>query len=561
VLSETTDVQGASTCATCAKARPGFYQRYRGFLAAPGTLITVGNALLLALGFLASLLGEPVVARWLYLVSALVGGAPIFKLAATNILRDFDLTAGVMVSIAMIAALIVGEYSAAALVAFMMLVGEMLEDFTVARADRALDELEQLVPATVTLRHADRDETVPVQAVRQGDRVLVRPGGRVPADGQVREGSAAIDQSAITGESIPIDVALGDRVYAGTLCTSGALEIIVDSVGRQTALGEMIEMVKGARGTQAPVQRVASKYAQYLTPMAIGIAAITYLATRDVTRSITVLIVICPCSLVLATPTALVAAIGNAAHRGVLVKHGPAMEQVGRVDVVAFDKTGTLTLGEPRVQQTLSLNGMQPLELLALAATGAGCERRTTQRAPTGQGHRRCCARCCARCACATWLSVAARARCARYCLWARSGGRHTHVGARGDRPGREGATAGGRTGGWRADRGASGGRRRAGRPGSNRRHRARCLAAVDRRPRWVSTRCTVRCCPKTSWTTSTICRPRGTAWRSSAMASTMRLRWLLPTWASPWAALARQWPWRRPTLSCSATAWSACPT
>ena len=274
-----------------------------------------------------------------------------------------------MVSIAMIAALIVGEYGAAALVAFMMLAGEMVEDFTVARADHVLDELGQLVPATVTLRYEDRDVTVPIGAVRPGDRVLVRPGGRVPVDGQVREGNAAIDQSAITGESIPIDVAPGNRVYAGTLCTSGALEIEVESVGRQTALGEMIEMVKGARGTQAPVQCVANKYAQYLTPLAIGIAAITYPVTRDVTRSITVLIVICPCSLVLATPTAVVAAIGNAARHGVLVKHGPAMEQVGRVDAVAFDKTGTLTLGEARVQETVSLIGMQSPELLALAGS------------------------------------------------------------------------------------------------------------------------------------------------------------------------------------------------
>jgi Zn2+/Cd2+-exporting ATPase len=368
-LSEVTGVSSAAICTTCGVAPPGFFQRYRGFLTSPGTLVAAGNALLLALGFIASLLGQPTAARWLYLASALVGGAPILKLATTNIVRDFDLTAGVMVSIAMIAALIVGEYSAAALVAFMMLIGEMLEDFTMARADRALEGLEQLIPATATLRYADRDETVPLAAVRRGDRVLVRPGGRVPVDGRVRDGSATIDQSAITGESIPVDVGPGGSVYAGTLCTSGAIEVEVARVGEGTALGEMIALVKGARATQAPVQRMANHYAQYLTPLALGIAVLTYLVTRDVTRSITVLIVICPCSLVLATPTALVAAIGNAARHGVLVKHGPAMEQVGRVDVVAFDKTGTLTLGEPRVHETVSLNGIEAPELLALAAS------------------------------------------------------------------------------------------------------------------------------------------------------------------------------------------------
>jgi Cd2+/Zn2+-exporting ATPase len=139
-------------------------------------------------------------------------------------------------------------------------------------------------------------------------------------------------------------------------------------VGQGTTLGHMVELVKQARSTQAPVQRVANQYAQYLTPLAIAIAVVTYFITRDVTRAITVLIVICPCSLVLATPTAVVAAIGNAARRGVLVKHGPAMEQIGKVDVVALDKTGTVTLGEPRVQQTLPLNGMSPPEILALAA-------------------------------------------------------------------------------------------------------------------------------------------------------------------------------------------------
>jgi Cd2+/Zn2+-exporting ATPase len=330
-------------------------------------LITAANAFLLLLGVVASLIGQAAAAKWLFLASALMGGAPIFKLAIVNIVTRFDLTAGVMVSIAMIAALIVGEYSAAALVAFMMLVGEMLENFTIARADHALQELESLIPETVTLRQDDRDVQVQIAAVRPGDRVLVRPGERVPVDGSVLDGRAAVDQSSITGESIPVNREPGDSVYAGTLCTAGTLEITVSRVGQQTTLGNMIALVQEAQGTQAPVQRVANKYAQYLTPLAIGIAIVTYLITRDVTRSITVLIVICPCSLVLATPTAIVAAIGNAARHGVLVKDGPAMEHIGQVDVVAFDKTGTLTLGEPSVQDTISLNGMSPHQLLALA--------------------------------------------------------------------------------------------------------------------------------------------------------------------------------------------------
>ena len=190
-------------CTSCAKTPPGFFARYRGFLLAPGTLIAAANTLLLLMGFAASLMGQAEAASGLYLASALIGGAPIFKPALGNILRDFDLTAGVMVSIAMMTALIVGEYSAAALVAFMMLIGEMLEDFTVARADNALNALSSLIPEAVTLRRSDRDVEVPIEAVRRGDVVLVQPGGRVPVDGFIKSGNAALDQSAITGESIP----------------------------------------------------------------------------------------------------------------------------------------------------------------------------------------------------------------------------------------------------------------------------------------------------------------------------------------------------------------------
>jgi Cd2+/Zn2+-exporting ATPase len=359
----------AIVCTNCEKTPPGFFERYQGFMLSPGTIITMVNTLLMVLGFVAGLAGQKQAANWLYLASALVGGAPIFKLAAGNIIREFNLTAGVMVSIAMIAALIVGEYSAAALVAFMMLVGEMLEDFTIARTDNALKELESLVPEIVTIRRNGEDVQVSINFVRKDDVVLVRPGGRVPVDGIVVAGDTAVNQASITGESIPVDKEPGDRVYAGTLCSSGAIEIKVEGVGSETTLGNMIRLVKEARSTKAPVQRIANKYAQYLTPLAIAIAIVTYFITDDIVRSITVLIVICPCSLVLATPTAVVAAIGNAAKRGVLVKNGTAMEQMGKVDVVAFDKTGTLTLGEPSLKDMISLNGIHLDELLSLVAS------------------------------------------------------------------------------------------------------------------------------------------------------------------------------------------------
>jgi len=347
----------------------GFFTKYREFLLSPGIITAAVNTVFLVIGFILEFSGNKQLADISFLISAVVGGFPVFKLAVTNVLRDFDMTAGVMVTIAMVAALIVGEYSAMALVAFMMIIGEALEDFTRERADHALRELNELVPAMVTIRLDDEDVEVPISQVKTGDTVLVRPGGRIPVDGAIVEGYASVDQSSITGESIPLDKTVDEQVYAGTLLSSGALSIKVESVGNGTTLGQMIYLVEEAQSSQAPVQRVANKYANYFAPTAIFIAGVTYLVTGEILRAVTMLVAICPCSLVLATPTAIVAAIGNTARNGVLVKHGTAMEQVGKVDVVAFDKTGTVTFGEPKVTRIDTWNDYSEDQLLTLAAS------------------------------------------------------------------------------------------------------------------------------------------------------------------------------------------------
>ncbi len=348
---------------------PGFFTKYREFLLSPGIITAAVNMVFLAVGFVLEFSGHKQLADISFLISAVVGGYPVFKMAVTNVLRDFDMTAGVMVTIAMVAALIVGEYSAMALVAFMMIIGEALEDFTRERADHALKELNQLVPSMVTVRLEGEDVEVPISQVRVGDLVLVRPGGRIPVDGPLVEGDASVDQSAITGESIPVDKAIGDQVFAGTLLSSGALTVRVGGVGSGTKLGQMIHLVEEAQSTQAPVQRIANKYANYFAPVAIFIAGVTYLVTGEILRGVTMLVAVCPCSLVLATPTAIVASIGNTAKNGVLVKHGTAMEQIGKVDVVAFDKTGTVTFGRPKVTQIVTFNGYGEDEMLALTAS------------------------------------------------------------------------------------------------------------------------------------------------------------------------------------------------
>ena len=321
------------------------------------------------LDFFVSIFGNPQIGRWLYLASAVIGGVPLFWSAGKAILLQRDVTAGFMASVALIAAMIVGEYSAAAVVVFMFTTGDWLENLTVARANDALRDLASLVPAIVTILREGQETVVPITQVVSGDIVLVRSGERIGVDGVIRDGSASINQSAITGESMPVDKKTGDEVFAGTLNEVGLLEIEVTRVGVDTTLGQIVKLVGDAQQPQAPVQRVANQYARLLVPATFLIAGLVYLLTGDILRAITVLVVVCPCALVLATPTAVAAAIGNAAKRGMLVKSGAVIEQIGKVNVVAFDKTGTLTYGKPTLQQVIPLDGTPEEQILAYAAS------------------------------------------------------------------------------------------------------------------------------------------------------------------------------------------------
>lgn len=356
-------------CTDCRASRPTFFARYRDFLLSRDTIIAFINAVLLLAGFIVSVAGAPDTGQWLYLGSALIGGIPLFLLATKAVFIRHDITAGFMATVAMIAAIIVGEYSAAALVVFMFAIGDWLESLTMARANNALKDLASLVPATVNVIREGREIALPVEQIVIGDVVLVRSGERIGVDGVIQTGSGSINQSAITGESMPVEKKTGDEVFAGTLNEVGALEIRVTRIGEETTLGQIVKLVKDAQQSQAPVQRIANQYARILVPITFGIALLVYILTQDILRSITVLVVVCPCALVLATPTAVVAAIGNAAKRGMLVKSGAVIEQVGKVDVVAFDKTGTLTNGQPVVQQIISLDGLTAEQILTYAGS------------------------------------------------------------------------------------------------------------------------------------------------------------------------------------------------
>ncbi len=356
-------------CRRCARRAAAFFQTYRDVLwAFEGIATLAGTAILLG-SWGAFLLGFPPIERGLAVLAAVTAGLPIWWSTARGLwARDF--TVDVLVSTAILAALGVGEYQAGAIVAVMLLGGGLLEQLTVARASQALVALLARVPTTATVVRGDAEVAVSVEEIRPGDIVRVRTGGMVSVDGVVVQGAAAVDQSSITGESIPVEKMPGHRVFAGTLNRAGTLDIRATQVGSGTTLGKIIRLVEEAQRSTAPVQRLANRYAQFYAPIAFALAGVVYFLTADVLRAITVLIVFCPCALVLATPTAVIAGIGNAARRTVLIKGGAQLEAAGRVDVVAFDKTGTLTRGEPAVTDVIVCGALSngEGELMCLAA-------------------------------------------------------------------------------------------------------------------------------------------------------------------------------------------------
>ena len=359
-----------SACVTCVRGGWRFVGRYRDFLLAPGTIFTLVSLLLLVIATIQApdgVINSAHAHTWLYLAAALVGSVYIWWSAIGGI-RERDFTADIPVSFATAAALIIGQYSAAAVVAVLLLLGGMLEEFVSARAGNALDSLAKLLPDRVTVRRDGEDLVVPLEEVQSADLVLIRSGDRIPIDGVVARGIASVNQAAITGESLAVEKQQGDAVFAGTLNELGALEVRATKVGEETTLGQIRRMVEEAQRQKAPIERILNRYAKFYTPAALILGALVWWVSGDILRAITILIVFCPCVMVLATPTALVASIGNAALRGSLVKKGATIEALAKVTAVAFDKTGTLTFGQPKLATIQPLEEMTETELLRLAA-------------------------------------------------------------------------------------------------------------------------------------------------------------------------------------------------
>ena len=328
------------------------------------TLLTISGVALVASIF--DLLPLPFDAAWAAIVLC---GIPIVLEALIGLITAFDIKADVLVSLALIAAVLIGEDFAAGEVAFIMQLGALLEDVTVARARAGIEKLVHLTPQTARLLLPDGENIVPAGQVRVGDRLRVLPGESIPVDGVITSGQTSINQAVMTGESLPVDKTVGDEVSSGTVNQYGAFEMRATKVGEDSSIQRMIRLVQSADAGKARIVGQADRWATWIVVVALTAAALTWLITGEIIRAVTILVVFCPCALVLATPTAIMAAIGNATRHGFLVREGDALERLAAVRRIAFDKTGTLTYGTPRVVAVASaLAGLDRAGLYALAA-------------------------------------------------------------------------------------------------------------------------------------------------------------------------------------------------
>jgi Cd2+/Zn2+-exporting ATPase/Cu+-exporting ATPase len=298
----------------------------------------------------------------------IAGGYPVFMNVIRATLKR-QVISHTLMTLGVIAALVVGQWVTAALVVVFMRIGDYVENFTTESARRAVKELTALTPQTARVEREGLEVEVPVSEVKVGETIIVRPGEKIAVDGEVVSGQATIDQSAITGESMPIEAAQGTHVYAATIAKLGSLRIRAERIGSDTTFGRVVKMVEEAEAHRADVQRLADKFSAWYLPVVAAIAALTFIFTRNPLSTAAVLLVACSCSFALATPVAMLASVGASAKRGLLIKGGKYLELLARADVLLVDKTGTLTLGQPQVTDVVPLNGLSRSEILSLAAS------------------------------------------------------------------------------------------------------------------------------------------------------------------------------------------------
>lgn len=306
-------------------------------------------------------------------VTIIISGIPLLYLAIWRIIHNpgiSKISSALLICIAMFAAIAIGDLFAAGEVVFIMAIGALLEEATTNRAKKGLKKLISLAPTKGRRIIDGTQEMIPAEEIRQGDTLRILPGETIPVDGTILNGETSVDQSIMTGESLPVDKGVGEDVFCGTINRFGSIDITATKVGENSSLQKLIRMVRDAENKQAPMQRIADRVASWLVPVALLIAILAYIFSGNIVTAVTVLVVFCPCALVLATPTAIMAAIGQATKHGVIIKSGEALEKMGKVDTIAFDKTGTLTYGRLDVSDVLSFDdAISEKDLLSLTAS------------------------------------------------------------------------------------------------------------------------------------------------------------------------------------------------
>jgi heavy metal translocating P-type ATPase len=304
---------------------------------------------------------------WLAFAGTVIGGFPIYKEAWENLLKR-RMTMELSMTIALLSALAIGQFFTAIVIAFFVLFAELLEGYTVGGGRRAIEKLINALPRHVTVRRNGQESELKADELLAGEVIVIRPGERIPVDGTVTRGSSYVDQSSITGEPLPTEKTERSKVFAGTINKNGVLEVSVERVGRDTTFGKIIQVVEEAEKSKAPVQRIADRLAAGLVYFALAAAILTFIITRNLTATIAVIIVAGACGVAAGTPLAILAGIGSAARRGIIVKGGLYLEKLAEIDTIVLDKTGTLTIGVPEVTGIQVANGATEREVVQNAA-------------------------------------------------------------------------------------------------------------------------------------------------------------------------------------------------
>lgn len=345
-------------------------EKLEGILEFGGTKRDILFLILSGISLILSILKVDIFPFDLAWIAIILCGFPIILEAIIGLITEFDIKADVLVSIALIASVCIGEDFAAGEVAFIMQLGSLLEELTVAKAREGIEKLVHLTPQTARVLRDGSESVIPAEQVNINDILSVLPGETIPVDGVITAGQTSVNQAVMTGESIPVDKTVGDEVSSGTVNQFGAFEMKATKVGEDSSIQRMIRLVQSADAEKAKIVNLADRWATWIVVIALTAAVLTWIITGEIIRAVTILVVFCPCSLVLATPTAIMAAIGNATKHGFLIREGDALERLAAVAKITFDKTGTLTLGTPKVIDIVTLSdAYKKEELYRIAAS------------------------------------------------------------------------------------------------------------------------------------------------------------------------------------------------